>query len=223
MLLALQDILNADELATLRERVVRAEYAAGGLTAGEGSRERKHNLQIAAGDPALPELRQVVTQAFMRNQLFQFLAMPKHIMPIVFNRYDEGMYYKDHVDFPLLGTSPRMRADLSITLFLSNRDEYEGGELVIEQSSGAQAVKLDSGQAIIYPSYSIHRVTPVTRGTRFAAVTTVQSFVRDEVKRDLIADLVRLMRWVQDVAPQSDQARLANKIHANLLRIWADE
>jgi PKHD-type hydroxylase len=116
-----------------------------------------------------------------------------------------------------------MRADLSITLFLSNRDEYEGGELVIEQSSGAQAVKLDSGQAIIYPSYSIHRVTPVTRGARFAAVTTVQSFVREETKRDLIADLVRLMRWVQDVAPQSDQARLANKVHANLLRIWADE
>ena len=222
MLLAIADVLTADELRRVRDGVHNAKYDAGKLTAGEGSRSRKNNLQISDGEPALPELRRVVTDALMRNPMFQFLVLPKQVMPLVFNCYKEGMYYEDHVDFALVGGMQKLRTDLSMTLFLTPPADYDGGELVFELQSGPRSVKLDEGQAIIYPSGTIHRVNPVTRGVRYAAVTTIQSFVREDSKRELLADVMRLARWVQDAAPQSDEARLANKLHANLLRMWAD-
>ena len=222
MLLAIQDVLTADELQRLREGVRQARYDSGKLTAGEGSRSRKHNLQISEADPALPELRRILTDALMRNPMFQFLVLPKKVMPLLFNCYQEGMYYHDHVDFALTGGAEKLRTDLSMTLFLSAAAEYDGGELVFELDDGPRSVKLDQGQAIVYPSGTMHRVNPVTRGARYAAVTTIQSFVRDDAKRQALADVMRLARWVQDAAPQSDEARLANKLHANLLRMWAD-
>lgn len=222
MLLAIPDVLTADELQRLREGVRQARYDSGKLTAGEGSRSRKHNLQISEADPALPELRRVVTDALTRNPMFQFLVLPKKVMPLLFNCYKEGMYYQDHVDFALTGGAEKLRTDLSMTLFLSAAAEYDGGELVFELDDGPRSVKLEQGQAIVYPSGTVHRVNPVTRGARYAAVTTIQSFVRDDAKRQALADVMRLARWVQDAAPQSDEARLANKLHANLLRMWAD-
>jgi PKHD-type hydroxylase len=127
------------------------------------------------------------------------------------------------VDFSLVGMpNNKIRTDLSMTLFLSGQTEYDGGELVVESNNGAQAIKLDANQAIVYPSGQLHRANPVTRGSRFAAVTTIQSFIRDEAKRDLLADVMQLARAVQDRVPASDEARLANKIHANLLRLWAE-
>ena len=222
MLLAIPDVLSADELRRVREGVHQAKYDSGNLTAGDGSRSRKNNLQISDSDPSLPELRRVVTDALMRHPMMQFLVMPKHVMPLVFNCYKQGMYYEDHVDFALVGGSQKLRTDLSMTLFLSAAAEYDGGELVFELESGPRSVKLEQGQAIIYPSGTIHRVDPVTRGARYAVVTTIQSYVRDDEKRALLADVLRLARWVQDSAPQSEEARLANKLHANLLRMWAD-
>ena len=222
MLLAIQDVLSADELRQVREGVRQARYDPGKLTAGEGSKSRKHNLQISEADPALPELRRIVTAALLRNPLFQFLVLPKKVMPLLFNCYQEGMYYHDHVDFALVGGEDKVRTDLSMTLFLSGSEEYGGGELVFELDGGQRSVKLDQGQAIIYPSGTVHRVNPVTRGVRYAVVTTIQSFIREDAKREVLADVMHLARWVQDAAPQSDEARLANKLHANLLRMWAD-
>lgn len=222
MLLAIPDVLTADELRRVREGAFRAKYDSGRLTAGEGSRSRKNNLQINENDPGLPELRKLVMDALTRHPMFQFLVIPKQVMPLLFNCYKEGMYYEDHVDFALVGGSQKLRTDLSMTLFLSAANEYDGGELVFELDSGPRTVKLDLGQAIIYPSGTIHRVNPVTRGARYAVVTTIQSFIREDSKRELLADVMRLARWVQDAAPQSDEARLANKLHANLLRMWAD-
>lgn len=222
MLLAIPDVLTADELQRVREGAFRAKYDSGRLTAGEGSRSRKNNLQISENDPGLPELRKLVMDALTRHPMFQFLVIPKQVMPLLFNCYKEGMYYEDHVDFALVGGSQKLRTDLSMTLFLSAANEYDGGELVFELDSGPRTVKLDLGQAIIYPSGTIHRVNPVTRGARYAVVTTIQSFIREDSKRELLADVMRLARWVQDAAPQSDEARLANKLHANLLRMWAD-
>lgn len=223
MLIVLENVLTAEELAALRRKVEQAQYVSGATTAGEGSKSRKHNLQISERDAQLPELQAVVLNALARHQVFQFLAVPKHIMPPMFNRYDVGMYYQNHVDFSLVGApNNKIRTDLSMTLFLSGQGDYEGGELVVESNNGAQAIKLDSNQAIVYPSGQLHRANPVTRGSRFAAVTTVQSFIRDESKRDLLADVMQLARAVQDRVPASDEARLANKIHANLLRLWAE-
>lgn len=223
MLIVLENVLTADELAALRRKVEQAQYVSGATTAGEGSRSRKNNLQISERDALLPELQAVVINALARHQVFQFLAVPKHIMPPMFNRYDVGMYYQNHVDFSLVGApNNKIRTDLSMTLFLSGKGEYDGGELVVESNNGAQAIKLDANQAIVYPSGQLHRANPVTRGSRFAAVTTIQSFIRDEAKRDLLADVMQLARAVQDRVPASDEARLANKIHANLLRLWAE-
>ena len=223
MLIVLENVLTAEELAALRRKVEQAQYVSGASTAGEGSRNRKNNLQISERDAQLPELQAVVLNALARHKVFQFLAVPKHIMPPMFNRYDVGMYYQNHVDFSLVGTpNNKIRTDLSMTLFLSGQSEYDGGELVVESNNGAQSIKLDSNQAIVYPSGQLHRANPVTRGSRFAAVTTIQSFIRDEAKRDLLADVMQLARAVQDRVPASDEARLANKIHANLLRLWAE-
>lgn len=223
MLIVLENVLTADELSAMRRKVQQAEYVSGATTAGEGSKNRKNNLQISERDAILPELRTTVLDALARHQVFQFLAVPKLIMPPMFNRYDVGMYYQNHVDFSLVGLpNAKVRTDLAMTLFLSGKDEYDGGELVVESANGAQAIKLDVNQAIVYPAGQLHRANPVTRGSRLAAVTMIQSFIRDESKRDLLADVMQLARAVQDRVPGSDEARLANKIHANLLRLWAE-
>ncbi|HEV7166311.1 MAG TPA: Fe2+-dependent dioxygenase [Gammaproteobacteria bacterium] len=223
MLIVLENVLTADELSAMRRKVQQAEYVSGATTAGEGSKSRKNNLQISERDAILPELQTTVLDALARHQVFQFLAVPKLIMPPMFNRYDVGMYYQNHVDFSLVGlANAKVRTDLAMTLFLSGKDEYDGGELVVESANGAQAIKLDVNQAIVYPAGQLHRANPVTRGSRLAAITAIQSFIRDESKRDLLVDVMQLARTVQDRVPGSDEARLANKIHANLLRLWAE-
>ena len=223
MLIVLENVLTSEEIIAVRQAVDRAQYVPGAVSAGEGSKMRKHNLQISEQDSCLAGLQKTIIGALARHQVFQFLAVPKHIMPPMFNRYDVGMHYQDHVDFSLVGSpGNKIRTDLSMTLFLSGTDEYDGGELVVESVDGEQNIKLNKNQAIIYPSGQLHRANPVTRGTRLAAITTIQSFIRDENKRELLADVMKLARAVQDRVPQSDEARLANKIHANLLRLWAE-
>lgn len=222
MLLTLPEVLDAATLAQLREGLSDAQWEDGSFTAGAGSRSRKHNLQVAAAEPRLPKWQAAVTQALHRHPMMQFLVMPKRIMAPVFNRYDPGMEYRDHVDFPLLGTEPRMRADLSLTLFISAPETYEGGELTIATTDGERRIKLAAGQAIVYPASTLHRVEPVRAGSRIAAVSTIQSHIRGETERALLGDLVTLWRRVEDMAPNSEDVRLAAKIHHNLIRLWAD-
>lgn len=222
MLLTLPDVLDATALSQLHDGLAGAQWEDGRKTAGAGSRNQKNNLQVAAGSPRLTEWQTVVTQALHRHPMMQFLVMPKHIMPPVFNRYDPGMEYRDHVDFPLLGAEPRMRADLSLTLFISRPETYEGGELVIGIPDGERRIKLAAGHAIIYPASTVHRVEAVRAGSRIAAVSTIQSHIRSEAERTLLTDLVTLWRRVEDMAPGSEEVRLAAKIHHNLIRLWAD-
>lgn len=225
MLIMLENVLSAAELERTRAALEHARYVPGAGTAGEGSRGRKNNLQVSEQEPALPGLQATILDALARHQIFQFLAMPKHLTSPMFNRYDVGMYYHDHVDFSLVDPpnhGHKIRTDLAMTLFLSRREEYEGGELVVASADGAQVIKLDINQAIVYPAGQLHRANPVTRGSRLAGIVTIQSFIRDEAKRELLADVMRLARAVQDAAPGSEESRLSNKIHANLLRLWAD-
>lgn len=222
MKLIIPNVLTEEEVRALRQGLQQGKWEPGQLTAGAGSRSRKNNLQIAPTEPALNQWRDIVSQALYRNPMVQFLVLPKVIMPPVFNRYDTGMYYRDHVDFPLLGGSPKMRADLSLTLFITPPEGYLGGELVVGTDSQESTFKLPCGHAIVYPASTIHRVETVRDGSRVAAVTTVQSHIRDESKRQLLADYVRLWRWVEDMAPNSENQRLAAKIHHNLVRLWAD-
>lgn len=225
MFLTIADLLEPAALAALRTGLAEAQWEDGLATTGTAGRGRKNNLQVAPSDPHLEEWRRLVVQAVFSHPMMQFLVLPKRIMPPVFNRYDVGMYYREHVDFPLLvaaGGGTRMRADLSFTLFLSEPGEYEGGDLVIGASGGERRVKLPAGQAVVYPASTLHRVEPVRAGSRLAAVSTLQSHVRGETERALLGDMVNLMGHIEELAPASDEARLAKKIHHNLVRLWAD-
>lgn len=222
MFLVLPDVIEPAALGELRNGLEAARWEDGSATTGAAARLRKRNLQVAAAEPRLGEWQELVARALRKHPMMQFLVMPKRIMAPVFNRYQAGMQYLDHVDFPLLGPEPSMRADLSLTLFLSRPEEYEGGELVIGASDGEKRVKLAAGQAIVYPASTLHRVEPVQKGVRTAAITTIQSHIRGAAERELIADFVGLWRRVEDLAPGSEEARLAAKIHHNLIRLWAD-
>jgi PKHD-type hydroxylase len=140
----------------------------------------------------------------------------------MFNRYDEDMEYGSHVDNAIMGADSPLRADVSVTLFLSEPDEYEGGGLVIHSDQHGQPIKLPAGSAVVYGASSIHRVEPVTRGRRYAAVTWAQSFVRDDRRREILLDLSDLARWTSSVAPGSAEAVKAARIRANLMRMWAE-
>lgn len=223
MFLTLPDVLGGARLEHLRTGLAAAQWEDGLATTGAAGRGRKHNLQVATGEPQLAEWQQIVAQALSRHPMMQFLVLPKRFMPPLFNRYDTGMYYRDHVDFPLPASGEgQMRADLSVTLFLSAPAEYEGGELVVAASDGERRFKLPAGQAIVYPASTLHRVEPVRSGVRLGAVTTIQSRVRGESERALIGDLVTLWNRIEERMPASDEVRLVKKIHHNLVRLWAD-
>lgn len=222
--LILRDVLDSATLQHLREDLPTAQWQEGNTTAGAAARDRKRNLQVSSEEVRLTSWQETVEKALRLHPMMQFLLVPKYLMPPVFNRYDQDMFYKDHVDFPLLlkHSEPRMRADFSITLFLSRPEEYSGGELIIGFNDGERKVKLQAGEAIVYPASTLHRVEPVQSGSRIAAITTIQSHIRGEERHAILQDLVYLWRRVEDLAPNSPEFRLAAKIHHNLIRLWAE-
>jgi len=196
-------------------------FADGKLTASGYARDVKHNLQLQRTGPQVSEMDKLVFAAFARSAEFQSFAMPRRMAAPIFSRYDPGMEYGSHVDNALMGGASGVRSDLSVTLFLSPPDSYEGGELVIEMAVGEQQIKLDAGEAIVYPSSSVHHVAPVTSGARFAAVTWVQSVIRDERMRAILYDLHRAMAH-PDAARSPELLLLLSKSYNNLLRYAAE-
>jgi len=214
-------------------RVVRAQLEASGnswvdgrVTAGHQGAHVKHNLQIAEGSAVARELGELILASLERNPLFISAALPRCIYPPMFNRYDgaSGMHFGNHVDGAvrlLPGTAAKIRTDLSATLFLSSPDDYDGGELVIEDTYGARAVKLPAGDMVLYPATSLHRVTPVTRGVRLASVWWVESMVRDDAQRTLLFDLdMAIVQLTRDAPGHAALVSLTGCYH-NLLRMWA--
>jgi PKHD-type hydroxylase len=224
MLLALPSVLSAEQLKRCREALTRAEWMDGRATAGYQGASVKHNQQLAESSPLARELGDVVLSALERNSLFISAALPNRVYPPMFNRYASGMEFGSHVDnavrlHPADGS--KFRTDLSATLFLSGPDEYDGGELLIEDNFGVQQVKLPAGDMVLYPANSLHRVTPITRGARIASFFWVESMVRDDAERTLLFDLDTAIQRL--TATQSDaQARLSlTNCYHNLLRKWA--
>lgn len=217
-------VLDAAAVARIRAALAQANFVDGKATAGPAAAPRKQNQQATkATNPALAEHQQAIEAALMRNEAFRTWAMPARLAAPMFNRYEPGMFYGDHVDNAIMGAGPTtLRTDMSVTVFLSEPGEYDGGELVINSDLSGQAVKLPAGSAIVYPSDTIHRVQPVTRGVRLAAVTWVQSMIRDERQRALLAELSGLARWARNVAPESREAIQLGKVRANLMRMWSD-
>jgi PKHD-type hydroxylase len=222
MIICMANILTSEELGSIIDRLKDAEFVDGKLTAGWYAQQVKNNAQLKNDVPPTQELRNLVHQALKRNSLFQIAARPKGIRPIMFSRYQGGMYYGTHIDNAIMGDEELMRSDLSLTLFLSDPATYTGGELVIESTQGEQAFKLDAGSMVVYPTTTLHRVEPVTEGERLAAVTWVQSLVRDAHKREILFDLDTVRDTLFQKSGKTAEFDLLSKSIANLLRKWAD-
>lgn len=225
MLIVIEQLLNADEVHQFRARLDKADWQDGLKTAGTLARAVKRNLQLEDGSALAVELGNQILRKLGHHPQFISAALPARIYPPKFNRYEDGGTYGAHIDSALLqvpGTPITLRSDLSATLFLSEPDEYDGGELEIEGPFGAQAVKLAAGDMVLYPSSSLHRVTPVTRGARIASFFWIESMVRDEGERALLYDLDQT---IQGLTPHlaADNPHLVQLtgVYHNLLRRWA--
>ncbi len=222
MLLQIHQVLTRDEVENLLARSADAAFVDGANTAGPRARRVKSNLQMPLGEQSAAELGRLVLGALGRSGVFQSAALPRRISPPLFNRYSEGMQYGNHIDNAIMGQPDTLRADVSGTLFLSEPASYDGGELVIEDSYGFHSVKLQAGNLILYPSSSLHRVEPVTRGVRNAVVFWVQSAVRDAAKRHLLFDMDLSIQRLNATVPDNPAIGNLTACYSNLLRMWAD-
>jgi len=228
MLLHVADVLDAGELARVRETLAGVSWSDGRATSGVQSKEAKNNEQLAQGHPALRELQQVVLGALNRHVMFFSAALPRRILPPMFNRYaGEANAFGNHIDNAIRtipgGAGERVRTDISCTLFLADPGEYDGGELVIEDTYGAQRIKLPAGDMVIYPGTSVHRVEPVTRGARTASFFWIESMVRSDEQRRLLHDMdMHLMRLRETVGETEPAVIGLTGTYHNLLRLWAD-
>lgn len=223
MILCIGDVLTADELAIAATKLTAASFVDGKTTAGWHARLVKHNTQLPKDSPVLAELRSLISRALQRNRLFQMAARPRRIHPMLISRYEAGMAYGTHTDDALMqAQNQMMRSDLSFTLFLNPPEDYQGGELVVEGPQGEQDYKLPAGAMIVYPSSTLHRVEPVTDGARLAAVSWVQSLVRNPQEREILFDLDTVRQTLFDQQGKTREFDLLSKTHANLLRKWAE-
>ena len=225
MLIVIENVLDADEVRQFRERLATAAWIDGADTAGSRSVAVKQNLQLRRTDPVAVELGNRILARLGHNPLFVSASLAEKIWPPVFNCYQDGGHYGTHTDAALMRlpeANLTLRSDLSATLFLSDPDDYDGGELVIEEQFGGQAVKLAAGDMILYPSSSLHQVTPVTRGQRVCAIMWMQSAVADTAARAMLFDLDQSIQSLSAGRAKDDPDidRLIHVYH-NLLRRWA--
>jgi len=224
MLLHIPDILTADAVLNARRILDQADWIDGRVTAGHQSARAKDNLQLPEDCPAARQIGEVILAALQRNPLFISAALPYRVFPPLFNRYEGGQSFGNHVDNAIrhiTGTGHRIRTDLSATLFFTGPDEYEGGELVVEDTYGVHAVKLPAGHLVLYPSTSLHHVRPITRGARVASFFWIQSMVRDDGQRTLLFDLDSAIQRVSADTDHPAVVQLTGVYH-NLIRRWAD-
>lgn len=226
MLIAIPDLIDADGVAAIRAVIDAADWVDGNITSGHQSALAKRNLQLPEDSDAAKRAGQMVLDALGRSPLFIAAALPLKIFPPLFNSYAGGQKFGVHVDNAVriqAGTGFRVRSDLSITVFLESPDAYDGGELTIETHFGVQQVKLPAGHAVVYPSSSLHRVEPVTRGRRMASFFWLQSMIRDDGARQMLFDLDRSVQGVAAAMGQDhDEVIRLTGVYHNLLRRWAD-
>jgi PKHD-type hydroxylase len=225
MLLHVPDVLSADQVSACRKALTDAAWADGRVTAGHQSIRAKDNLQLPEDSPVARELGALVLVAIERNPLFLSAALPAKIFPPLFNCYRTGQSFGVHIDNAVRqfrGSQFRIRTDLSVTLFLSAPEEYEGGELVIEDTYGPHRVKLPAGHLILYPASSLHKVEAITRGARIASFFWVQSMVRDDSERALLFDLDNAIQRLSAARPDDPTLVQLTGVYHNLLRRWSE-
>jgi len=225
MLVEVPDVLTRDQVAHFRKELDKTNWVDGKVTAGFQSAQVKNNMQLPEGHPLAKELGREILQAVEQTPLFVAAALPAKIFPPLFNRYQGGQAFGNHVDNSIRrvpATGQYVRTDLSITLFLSDPDEYEGGELIIDDTYGEHSVKLPAGHLVLYPSSSLHRVLPVTSGARVCSFFWLQSMIRSDAHRSLLLELdIAIQKLGADVSGHSSLVSLTGIYH-NLLRTWAE-
>jgi PKHD-type hydroxylase len=221
MILCLPDVLTPAELQEIRGLARSLAFVDGAATAGQFARTVKRNEQAESG-PSTQRIQQTIMAALFRHPRFEMAIRPKAMKPIMVSRYEPGMEYGTHVDNAVMSGKPPIRSDVSMTIFLADPETYDGGELVMETGAGEQAFKLKAGSAITYPSYTLHRVAPLARGQRLAAVTWIQSLIRDAMHREILYDLETTRRSIFESQGKTREFDLVSKSFANLMRMWVD-
>lgn len=225
MLIRIPELLTAEQVAECRAELEQANWTDGRDSAGYLSAGVKNNTQLPEDGPAARKLGELILRALDRNPLFTSAALPFKVLPPFFNRYAGGQSYGRHIDGAIRqlgGTARRVRTDLAATVFLTPPEDYDGGELVIDDTFGPRSVKLPAGDMVLYPGTSVHRVEPVTRGARLAAFFWIQSHVREDARRTILFELdAAIQRIAADVPSHPAVVDLAGVYH-NLLRTWAD-
>ncbi|HXS22031.1 MAG TPA: Fe2+-dependent dioxygenase [Steroidobacteraceae bacterium] len=225
MIARIPGLLDASQLAAIGTLLREGGWEDGRATAGFQSAQVKHNLQLAQGSAAARQAGDIVVRALERHPDFISAALPRHVYPPLFNRYEPGMSFGAHVDNAVRqipGTHHRLRIDVSATLFLSSIEDYDGGELVIEDTFGAHSIKLAAGDMVVYPASSLHKVRPVTRGARVAAFFWVQSMVRDDSARTLLFEMDTAIRELTASGADGGALLRLTACYHNLLRRWAE-
>lgn len=223
MLLTIPELLNPAQLAKIHETLVDAPFVDGKLTAGFAAGRVKHNEEMRPEPERMQRLIRILMASLGHHETFRFGALPHRVADPIFARYTPGMSYGEHVDDPIMGTSgPRFRSDVSMTIFLNDPASYDGGELEIRTPFGEKRVKLAAGDAVVYPSSSLHRVVEVTRGERLVALTWIQSYVRDPARRELLYELNLARERLLKTAPEEEATAYVDRSYANLVRMWSD-
>ena len=223
MLLIIPGVLKPDELALARSWLADAPFVDGNLSAGAAARRVKANEERDRGAGGIERLDRLVMSALARHPAYRNGALPLHAASPLYARYRPGMTYGEHLDDPIMGTEGVLyRSDVAVTVFLSEPEAYDGGELVIRTAAGEQQVKGAAGDAVLYPASTIHRVNPVTRGERLVAVTWVQSLVRDPARRELLYGLNLAREKLLAAAPEAEETAQVNAAYLNLIRMWSD-
>ncbi|OAM52279.1 Fe2+-dependent dioxygenase [Methylovorus sp. MM2] len=226
MLIEIPNVLSKVQVAECRQLMDSAEWVDGNVTSGYQSAQVKNNMQLPEGSPVARQIGDLIQDVLGASPLFISAALPLKVFPPLFNRYESGQAFGTHVDNAirhLRGTNFRLRSDLSATLFFSEPDEYDGGELTIEDTFGEQKVKLSAGSMVLYPSSSLHHVTPVTRGSRVSSFFWMQSMVRDDGQRTLLFQLdTAIQKLTADRGAKDLEVISLTGVYHNLLRRWAD-
>jgi PKHD-type hydroxylase len=222
MLIRLHKVLTGDQLQRVQSLLEDASFVDGRLSAGMAAKQVKNNEEVVSTAAELDKLNDIVMGSLVQHPVYRAAALPMKVAAPYYARYREGMSYGDHVDDPIMQVDRPYRSDISITIFLNDPENYQGGELVIRSTFGEQAVKLAAGDAVLYPSSSVHHINEVTRGERLVAVTWLQSLVRDPAKREILYDLYQVReKMLREQATAEDSKRI-DRSYVNLLRMWGE-
>jgi PKHD-type hydroxylase len=223
VLIEISQVLDQGQLERVGQLLSGARFVDGRLSAGLAARRVKHNEEMDGAARELDQLNQIVMGTLVRHPVFKSAVLPHRVAVPFYARYTPGMEYGDHVDDPVMGPAGgRYRSDVSCTVFLSGPDAYDGGELVINTTFGSRVAKLPAGDAVLYPSSSLHYVAPVTRGERLVAVTWIQSMVRDAARRELLHELNQAREKLLVEHPQAEETARVDHAYVNLVRMWAE-